>query len=168
LEVSGDKFTPATQIYFNAVPLATTFVSSQKVYAQVPASYIANASQARIYTATPDGKLYSREGTFVIQERPKPTFKYIGLIAHRHNNNDTAFFEEENQRSGDPIEARLNDVVGGRFRVTSISVEEVKLEDTRLGFQHTLKLFRPAPGSSTFSRPTPTPRGRPIRRSNSN
>jgi hypothetical protein len=169
LEANGDKFTPETRVYFNSVPLPTTFVSPQKVYAQIPASYIANAGQARINAATPDGRLYSREDTFIIQERPKPKLQYIGLIARRHNNNDTAFFMEEGKRTGDPIEARLNDVIGGRFRVTSISVEEVKLEDTRLGFTHTLKLFRPPPGARNFTQPTPRPtRGRPIRRSRSN
>ncbi len=153
LQINGDKFTPESQIYFNAVPLPTTYVSPQQIYAQVPASYIANAGRARILVATPDGKLYSNEGYFNVQAAPKPQFTYIGLIAHRHNNNDTAFFQEEGKQ--EPTEARLNDVVGGRFRVTSISIEEVEFRDTQLGFRHRLKLERPAPGSTTYSNPPP-------------
>ncbi len=167
LNVNGDKFTPETQIYFNAVPLQTTYINPQRISAQVPANLIANAGAARIYVATPDGKLYSNEGSFNIQAPPKPQFKYIGLIARRHNNNDTAFFQEQSKR--EPTDARLNDVVGGRFRVVSISVEEVELQDTRLGFRHKLKLERPKPGQRTFTRPTPRrTRRRPIRRSRSN
>ncbi len=148
LEVNGDKFTPESQIFFNAVPLPTTYVSPQTLYATVPASYIVNAGRARILVATPDGKLYSNEGYFNVQAPPKPQFTYIGLIAHRHNNNDTAFFQEQNKK--DPTEARLNDVVGGRFRVMSISVEEVELIDTQLGFRYKLKLERNNPGSITY------------------
>ena len=148
LEVNGDKFTPESQIFFNAIPLPTTYVNPQKLFATVPASYIANAGQARILVATPDGKLYSNEGFFNIQAPPKPQLTYIGLIAHRHNNNDTAFFQESGKQ--DPTEARLNDVVGGRFRVMSISVEEVELIDTQLGFRYKLKLERTNPGSVSY------------------
>jgi hypothetical protein len=155
LEVNGDKFTPESQIFFNAVPLPTTYVSPQTLYATVPASYIANSGQARILVATPDGRLYSNQGYFNIQAPPKPQLTYIGLIAHRHNNNDTAFFQESGKQ--DPTEARLNDVVGGRFRVMSISVEEVELVDTQLGFRYKLKLERTKPGNTYPSQPDPDP-----------
>ncbi|MGI8543992.1 MAG: hypothetical protein ACR2MD_11045 [Aridibacter sp.] len=162
LDVRGEKFTPESQIFFNAIPLPTTYVSPQSLYAIVPASYISNAGQARILVATPDGKLYSNEGFFNIQAPPKPQLTYIGLIARRHNNNDTAFFQETGKQ--DPTEARLNDIVAGRFRVMSISVEEVELIDTQLGFRYKLKLERTKPGSVSYpnipdndSEPPPEP-----------
>ena len=48
-----------------------------------------------------------------------------------------------------PISARLNDVVAGRFRLKSISSEEVVFEDVNLGFRHKLAFYRPAPGENS-------------------
>jgi hypothetical protein len=52
-----------------------------------------------------------------------------------------------------PVSARLSDVVGGRFRLMSISADETLFEDVNLGFRHRVPLFRPAPGSTTSSAP---------------
>jgi len=149
LEVNGDKFTPDSLIYLNGSQLPTTFVSPQKLVADVPSNMIAGAGAIQIIVRTPDGKLYSNPVMLEIQAPPRPSFQYIGMIARKRFNNDTAYFQEKGKDT--PIGARLNDVVGGRFRIASISASEVVLEDVNLGFRHKLGLFRPPPGQSTAS-----------------
>ena len=158
IEINGDKFTPDARIYFSQTQLPTTYLSAQRLVAEVPANLIAMEGPRQIIVQTVDGKLYSNQTMMNVQAPPKPQFKYVGMIARQHANNDTAVFREE----GKPTEfaARLNDVLGGRFRLVSISAAETVFEDTSLGFRHRLELFRPPPGTVTSSAPTPT---RPIR-----
>jgi len=149
LEVNGDKFKPASRVIFNGSPLATTFLSEQRLSANVSASLISRAFTGNIMVDTPGTEFFSRQITFPVQDPPKPEFEYIGMIARQHYNNDTAYFQEKGAKTGDPFSARLNDVLKGRFRVISISEKEVEFQDTRLGFKHKLALLRPKPGTST-------------------
>lgn len=151
IEVSGDRFTPDAKIFYNNRELPTTFVNSQRLVANVPAEFIANAGQAGVMVRTPDGSKYSLSVFMQIQPPPKPQFQYIGMIARRHGNNDTAYFQEPGKQL--PTGYRLNDVVSGRFRLVDISAERVVLEDTNLGFRHPVDLTRPAPGSSVTTSP---------------
>ncbi len=157
LEVSGDGFTPDTFIVFNGFQVPTTFIGPQKLTADIPANFIGSAGSPTISVRTPDGKLYSNQISFEIQAPPTPQIQYIGMIARRRYNNDTAYFQEQGKPT--PISARLNDVVGGRFRLISISAEETIFEDVNLGFKHKLALYRPEPGqaSSTGGAPTGAP-----------
>lgn len=150
LEVNGDKFTPESRIFFNESQLPTTFVSPQKLIADIPANFIAGEGARQIIVRTPDGKLYSNQMLLNVQAPPKPQLQYIGMIARKRYNNDTAYFQEQGKNV--PIGARLNDVVAGRFRIVSISAGETVLEDVNLGFRHKLALYRPAPGQSTATR----------------
>jgi len=160
LEVDGEKFDPSARIYFNQVELPTQFVSPQKLVANVPASMIAGAGSPSITARTPDGKLYSDEVRISVQPPPTPQFQYIGMIARARHNNDTAVFREGSKPE---IAARLNDVVGGRFRLISISSSETVVEDVNLGFKHRLPLYRPAPGT-TAAAPGAPPGVGPARR----
>ncbi len=146
IEVSGDKFTPDSVIFFNGSQLPTTFVSPQRLTADVPANFIAGEGARVVTVQTPDGKLFSNTVQFVVQAAPRPNFQYIGMISRRHSNNDTAYFQEQGKPT--PISARLNDAVGGRFRVVSIASNETVLEDATLGFRYKLPLYRPAPGQT--------------------
>jgi hypothetical protein len=146
MEISGDKFTPDSLIYLNGSQLPTTFVSPQRLVADVPSNMIASAGAIQIIVRTPDGRLYSNPVMINVQAPPRPSFQYIGMIARKRFNNDTAYFQEKGKET--PIGARLNDVVGGRFRIASISAGEVVLEDVNLGFRHKLALYRPAPGQT--------------------
>jgi hypothetical protein len=128
--------------------LPTTFVNSQRLAANVPANLIATQSAANIMVRTPDGKGYSLGRGFSVQPPPQPTFKYVGMIARRLGNNDTAYLDEGKPTPGG---YRLNDVVAGRFRIVNISSERVVVEDTNLGFRHQVELFRPPPGTTTSS-----------------
>jgi hypothetical protein len=157
LEVVGQKFTPDSRIYFAGAELRTTFVSPEKLFADIPANLIGIEGDRQIIVQTPDGKLYSNQFMLSVQAPPRPQFQYIGMIARRGANNDTAYFQEQSKPT--PFGARLNDVVAGRFRVFSISANEIILEDVSLGFKHKLPLYRPSPGQ-TASVPTAPPTGR--------
>lgn len=144
LEINGDRFTPDARIYFNQSALPTTYVSPNRLTAEVPANFIAGEGPRQIIIQTPDGTRYSNAAMITVQAPPRPQFQYVGMIARRHANNDTAVFREQGKTE---FSARLNDVVGGRFRLVSISSAESVVEDTSLGFRHKLPLFRPEPGT---------------------
>ena len=149
LEVNGDKFTPETFIYWNGSQLPTNFISPQKLTADVPANLISGEGSRQIEVRSADGKLFSYPITLNVQAPPKPQVKYVGMIARRSGNNDTAYFMEQGKQT--PFGARLNDIVGGRFRVVSISAGEVVLEDNSLGFRYRIPLERPKPGEVSSS-----------------
>lgn len=146
LEVNGDRFTPDTVIYFNGSQFPTTFLSPQKLVADVPANFIANEGNIPILVRSNDGKLYSNQTTLTVQAPPSPQLTYIGMIARKRFNNDTAYFQEIGKDNEKPFGQRLNDVIGGRFRLISISAEEVILEDVSLGFKHKIALNRAVNG----------------------
>ena len=154
LEVVGDRFTSDAQIFFDNTQLATTYISPQRLAANVPAEYIVRQGQRGIMVRTPDGKGYSLSTSISVQPPPQPTFKYVGMIARRHGNNDTAYLEEQGKQT--PTGYRLNDVVAGRFRIVNISAERVVVEDTNLGFRHPVDLFRPPPGTASTTTSSPT------------
>jgi hypothetical protein len=146
LEVTGDKFDPSAHIYFNQSEMPTKFVSPQKLTAEIPSALIAQEGPKQVMVQTPDGKLYSNQLMLNVQAPPKPQLQFIGMVARKRYNNDTAYFLETGKQT--PFGARLNDVVGGRFRVISISSKETVLQDTSLGFKYPIPLYQPPAGSS--------------------
>lgn len=136
MEVAGDKFTADTAILFNGSELPTNFISPQKLTADVPAVLIANEGAKTILVRTPDGKLFSNQMMLQVQPPPVPNFEYIGLVEKKHRNNDMAMLREKGKT--EVAGFRLNDTVGDRFRLISISGKEVILEDRNLGFKHRL------------------------------
>jgi len=144
LEVNGDKFTPDSVILFNGSQLPTTFISPQKLVAEIPSNLIEGDGPKQIMVVAPDGKLYSNQVLLNVQAPPRPELQYIGAKLSQRNNNNTAYFREKEKEFG----ARLNDTVGGRFRVMSISRDEVVLQDISLGFRYEIPLYRPTPGQS--------------------
>lgn len=166
LEVNGDKFTEDAVILANGSQLPTTFITPQGLTAQISDIMLANPGSIQISIINPAGK-FSNSVTISVQKPPTPPFEYIGMISRKRNNNDTAYFQEKGSTK-DPISARLNDVVAGRFRLKSISVDEVIFEDVNLGFRHKLALYRPEPGQDSGSgRGTVTPYNPNNRRRNS-
>jgi hypothetical protein len=152
LEVNGDKFTPETAIYFAGAMLPTTFVSPQRLTADIPSNLIVNAGNMQIEVRSPDGKLFSNPMFLAVNAPPKPQFQYIGLIARSRYNNDTAYLKETGKEL--PTSARLNDVIGGRFKMASISSAEIVVEDKELGFKYRLAMERPKSGQSGKGQPT--------------
>lgn len=154
LEVNGDKFTPDTKIYFNQSQMPTSFVSAQKITADIPAALIAGEGPKAVIVQSLDGKAYSNQVLFNVQAPPKPQFTYIGMIARKRYNNDTAYFMESGKQL--PTSARLNDIVGGRFRLMSIAAEKTIVEDVNLGFRYDLPIVKATEVSSTSPRGLPT------------
>lgn len=151
LEINGERMQPDARIYLSQTELPTTFINEQRIVADVPSGMIASEGPRQIIVQTIDGKKHSNQVMLTVQAPPKPQFQYIGMIARKRSNNDTAYFMETGRQT--PISARLNDIVGGRFRLMSISEEETLFEDVNLGFKHKVPLHRPAPGSVTSSVP---------------
>jgi hypothetical protein len=152
IELSGDRFAPDARIYFNQVEMPTTFLSPQRLAADIPAGMIAQEGPRQVIVQTPDGKLYSDQSIFNVQAPPKPTFQYVGMIARARGNNDTGVFE----RQGKPgnFSHRLNDVVDQQFRLISVSRDEAVFEDVNLGFKHRLPISKAVASSGPARPPT--------------
>lgn len=149
MDITGNTFTPDMRIYFQGSEMPTSFISNQQIATDIPANFIAQEGARIIEVRTPDGKFWSNQVSFSVQAPPRPQFQYIGMIARKRGNNDTAYFQENGKPV--PFSARLNDILGGRFRLISISSGETIFEDTSLGFKHKVALFKPPPGTSTGS-----------------
>ncbi len=147
LEAIGDKFTADTRILFNGSELPTNFVSTQKLTADIPAGLISSDGSKQIMVRTPDGKLYSNPLMLQAQAPPRPNFTFVGLVEKKQRNNDLAILQEKNK--SEVSSYRLNDSVGDRFRLVSISSREVILEDRSLGFRYPLPFSEKSAGGSS-------------------
>jgi hypothetical protein len=159
LEVTGDKFTPASRILVNGTELPTRYISPQQLSATVLAGMIAGEGPRQITVRTPDGKLYSNTATLNVSTPPTPNYIYVGIIGGLRYN-DTAVLKDKNSK--ELLNVQRGDVVGGRFRVTSISEREMSLVDTNLRVKHTLP-FTGDTGDGRGGGPQPrfTPPNRP-------
>lgn len=135
LQVGGEKFTPAVRIFIDGREMQTRFVNPQQVATTVTADLIANPGNRSIQVRTRDGSLYSNPGNLVVTPPPAPNYSYIGLIG-KPRFNDTAVLQDKNSK--DLLNVQRGDVVGGRFRVNSISDKEVVLIDTVLKIRYPL------------------------------
>jgi hypothetical protein len=153
LQVMGDKFTPAVQIIVDGRAMPTRFINSQQLATTVTADLIANPGNRQISAKSSDGSLYSNSVGLNITPPPVPNYNYVGLIG-KPRFNDTAVLQDKNSK--DFLNVVRGDLVGGRFRVNSISEKEVVLIDT------TLKIRHPIPFSADSSNPQSRP---PVRRS---
>jgi hypothetical protein len=154
LEVAGDKFTPAMRIYVDGRELPTAYKNPQQVSTTIPASFIANPGTRTVSVRTPDNSLFSNDGTINVAAPPTPNFTYIGIIGTQSRVTDTALVQDRNNKS-DLLKVYRGDVIGGRFRVTSISEKELVLVDTTLKIKHTLPMTEGDKSAGALSRPTP-------------
>ena len=160
LTVSGDKFTPLTHIFVGESELPTRFTGAQQLSATVPAALIASEGARQVSVRTHDGKLFSNTATLNVAAPPTPNYAFVGIIGTpRHN--DTALLQDKNSK--EVLNVQRGDVVGGRFRVNSISEREVWLVDTSLGIKHTLPFSGGSTGEANprFPQPRYTP-ARPV------
>lgn len=154
LEVAGEGFGPDTKIYFNQAQLPTSFLGPQRLTAEVPASMIATPGGKQIIVSSIDGQKYSEQRVLQVQAPPTPQqqYEYVGMISRKYSNNDTAYFMEKTKLTtpgATPTGKRLNDILGGRFRLISISEKETLFEDVNLGFKHKMAILRTPPGGSS-------------------
>jgi hypothetical protein len=156
VQVTGDKFTPAVRIYFGDAELATRFVSAQQLSANVPAPLIGFEGARQISVRTSDGQLFSNTATLNVMAAPTPNYSFVGILGDQRYS-DTAILKDKNTKQ--LLNVQRGDVVGGRFRVTSISEREVWLTDTSLRIKHTLAFEGGnTPGSRGVTPPYQTPR----------
>lgn len=156
LEVAGDKFTPAMRIYVDGRELPTAYQSPQQLSTTVPAALIANTGVRNVAVRTPDNELFSNQLQINVAAAPAPdaNFSYIGIISTQSRVGDIALVQERSNRN--VINATRGDVIGGRFRVTSISEKELVMVDTTLKIKHTLRMSEGGDRSSgPLTRPTP-------------
>jgi hypothetical protein len=153
LEAAGDRFTPEMRIYVDGRELPTAYKNPQQVSATIPASFIANAGTRNVVVRTPDNRLFSNQATINVAEPPTPNFTYIGIISPENHIADTALVQDKSNKN--ILSAYKGDVIGGRFRVTSISDKELVLTDTTLKIKHSLKMTESDKGAGPLSRPTP-------------
>jgi hypothetical protein len=151
MEVNGTGFTPDTKIYFNQNQLPTSYVSPEKLSTNIPANFITQEGPRQIIVQNSDGKLYSDQFMWNVQAPPRPNLQYVGVIGRKRYNNDTAIFIESGKPT--PFTARLNDVLGGRFRLINITSNEVTFEDVNLGFKHHVAVAK-GPGGAGGGVPT--------------
>jgi hypothetical protein len=153
MEVTGDKFAPGVRIVVDGRELPTRFISSQQLSATVPASLIANPGARSVMVKSPDGSLYSTTLSLNITAPPTPNYSYVGIIGTQRFI-DTAILQDKTSR--ETLNAQRGDVLGGRFRLTSISEKEVVLVDTQWNIKHTLPFSTDRDrATGPLARPTP-------------
>ena len=135
LQITGDKFTPALHITMDGQDLPTRFINAQQLFTTVPAALISNPGPRQVSVRSNDGKLYSNTITLTVTPPPLPNYNYIGIIG-KPRFNDTAVLQDKSSK--DLINAQRGDLLGGRFRVSSISEKEIVLIDTTLKIRHTI------------------------------
>ncbi len=152
LEVSGDKFTSQMRIVIDNTELPTRFMSPQQLAATVPANMIANAGDHQVMARSTDGKLYSNAVTLAVNAPPTPNYTYIGIIGTPRYI-DTAILQDKGSK--ETLNVQRGDLLGGRFRVTSISEKELVFTDTNLKIKHTLPFSVSGDKGNATQRPTP-------------
>lgn len=153
MEVSGDKFVPGVRIVVDGHELTTRFISPQQLSATVPAAMIANPGTRSVIVKSPDGRLYSTTMSLNVSAPPTPNFTYVGIIGTRRYI-DTAILQDKSNR--EVVNVQRGDMVGGRFRLTSISEKEVVLMDTQLKIKHPIAFSTDRDrASGPQARPTP-------------
>lgn len=153
LEVTGDKFTREVRITVDGRELSTRFISPQQLSASVPASMIATAGTRQVMVRSANGILYSNAAVLNVSQPPTPNYSYIGIIGTPRFV-DTAILQDKANK--EILNVQRGDVLGGRFRLTSISEKELVLVDTNLKIKHNLPFSSDRDRSiGPQSRPTP-------------
>jgi len=152
LEAMGDKFTPAVRIAIDGRDLPSRFINAQQIATNVSASLISTPGARQVMVRSADGKLYSNVLTLNVMQPPVPNYNYVGIIG-KPRANDVAVLLDKGSK--ELLNVQRGDVLGGRFRVTSISERELVLTDTTLKIKHTLAFTTEGNPGSPFARPTP-------------
>lgn len=153
LEAAGDKFTPEMRIFVDGRELPTTYKSPQQLSTTIAASIIAAPGARQVVVRTPDNRLFSNQVTINVAAPPTPNYSYIGIISPTNRVTDTALVQDKNNKN--IVSVFRGDVIGGRFRVTSISEKELVVVDTSLRIKHVLPMTEGDKGSGPLTRPTP-------------
>ena len=153
LEAAGDRFTPQMRIFVDGRELPTTYKGPQQLTTTIPASMITAPGARQIVVRTPDNSLYSAPLSVNVAAPPTPNYTYIGIISPQNRVTDTALVQDRSNRN--VVSVYRGDVIGGRFRVTSISEKELVVVDTSLKIKHILPMTEGDKTGGPLSRPTP-------------
>jgi hypothetical protein len=153
LEAAGDKFTPEMRIFIDGRELPTTYKSPQQLSTTVSAAFITAPGARQVVVRTPDNRLFSNQLAINVAAPPTPNYTYIGIISPQNRVTDVALVQDRNNKN--ILSFYRGDVMGGRFRVTSISEKELVVVDTSLKIKHILPMTEGDKGSGPLSRPTP-------------
>jgi hypothetical protein len=154
LEAAGDKFTPDMRIFVDGRELPTAYKSPQQLSTTISASLIAAPGARQIMVRTPDNRLYSNQLAVNVAAPPTPNYTYVGIISPQNRVTDTALVQDRSNKS--MLSVLRGDVIGGRFRVTSISEKELVVVDTSLKIKHILPMSEGDKAvGGPLSRPTP-------------
>lgn len=134
LQVSGDKFTPQARVYVDGQELPTKFTSEQQLSTTVPAALISAPGARQIVVRTPDNTLYSNETALNVSAPPAPPYTFVGILGSPRYNDKAILKDQKNEL----VTVQRGDLVGGRFKVTSISTRAVELTDAQLQIKHNL------------------------------
>jgi len=156
LEISGDKFTPQLKVFIDSNEVPTRYVSPQQVSTTVAAAVIANPGGRQVMLRSSDGTLYSNSAALSVAAPPTPNYTYVGIIGTRRHI-DTAIVQDKANK--EMLNVQRGDLLGGRFRVTSISERELILVDNNLKIKHTLALTNQGERGNPLQRPTPRTEG---------
>jgi hypothetical protein len=151
LQVMGDKFTSAVHITIDGRDLPTRFINAQQVATTVPSALITNPGVRQVIVRSSDGKLYSNTAMLNVTPPPLPNYNYVGIIG-KPRFNDTAVLQDKSTK--ELLNVQRGDVLGGRFRINSISEREIVLVDTTLKIRHTIP-FTVENSSNPQLRPPP-------------
>lgn len=153
LEAAGDKFTPEMRIFVDGRELPTTYKGPQQLSTTIAASFIAAPGARQVVVRTPDNRLYSNQVAINVAAPPTPNYTYIGIIGKQDRVTDTALVQDRGNRN--VMSVYRGDVIGGRFRVTSISEKELVVVDTSLKIKHVLPMTEGDKAGGALARPTP-------------
>jgi hypothetical protein len=153
LEVAGDKFTPAMRIFVDGREMPTTYKGPQQLSTTISASLIAAPGARSVVVRTPDNSLWSGALAIQVAAPPVPNYNYVGIISPQDRVAEAAWVQDKNNKN--ILTVYRGDIVGGRFRVTSISQKELVLTDTSLKIKHTIAMSESDKGAGPLSRPTP-------------
>ena len=152
LEIAGDKFTSQLRVVMDATELPTRYIGPQQLSATVPASMIANPGSREVMLRSADGKLYSNTSSLSVATPPVPNYTYIGIIGTPQHI-DTAILQDKTSK--EVLNVQRGDLLGGRFRVTSISEKEVIFVDSNLKIKHNVAMSSQGDRGGPGQRPTP-------------
>lgn len=153
LEVTGDRFTSVMRIFVDGREVPTKFKGPQQMSGTVPANIIATAGIRQVIVRTPDNAAFSNNIGLNVTPPPIPNFNYVGILGTPQHV-DTALLQDKNNK--EILSVQRGDVLGGRFRVTSISEKEVVFMDTNLKIRHNLSMTEgERSAGSPMARPTP-------------
>src|ERR1044072_690565 len=153
LEAAGDKFTPAMRIFVDGREMPTTYKGPQQLSTTISASLIAAPGTRSVVVRTPDNSLYSDPLPSQVAAPPVPNYNYVGIVGTQDRVTDKAWVQDKNNKT--ILVVDRGDVIGGRFRVTSMSQKELVLTDHSLKIKHRIAMTDSDMGSGPLRRPTP-------------